>query len=115
MVAQTHRDTALPRLLGRASRAARCGSAGMKVDVRTETTIARPLDVVAAYAADPANAPEWYVNIDSVDWTTPPPARVGYRVAFVARFQRRRPSRADAVRRGRQSLGHTASYIVTTF
>ncbi len=62
----------------------------MDVDVVTETTIARPLDVVAAYATDPTNAPEWYANIDSVEWRTPSPARVGSKVAFVARFLGRR-------------------------
>jgi uncharacterized membrane protein len=62
----------------------------MTVDVLTEITIDRPVDVVASYAADPANAPAWYVNIDSVKWETPPPAVVGSRVAFVARFLGRR-------------------------
>ena len=62
----------------------------MDVDVVTETTIARPVDVVATYAIDPTNAPEWYANIDSVEWQTPPPARVGSKVAFVARFLGRR-------------------------
>ena len=62
----------------------------MAVDVVTETTVRRPVDVVAAYAADPSNAPEWYVNIESVQWETPPPAQVGSRVAFVARFLGRR-------------------------
>jgi uncharacterized membrane protein len=62
----------------------------MSVDVLTETTIRRPVDVVSAYAGDPTNAPEWYVNIESVDWETPPPAQVGSRVAFVARFLGRR-------------------------
>ena len=58
----------------------------MTVDVQTEVTIARNREAVAAYAADPSNAPEWYVNITSVEWKTPPPARLGSRVAFVARF-----------------------------
>jgi uncharacterized membrane protein len=62
----------------------------MSVDILTETTIARPVDVVAAYAIDPSNAPEWYDNIDSVEWETQPPARVGSKVAFVARFLGRR-------------------------
>ena len=62
----------------------------MSVDVQTETTIARPVEVVAAYATDPTNAPEWYANIDAIEWQTEPPARVGPRVAFVARFLGRR-------------------------
>ena len=48
--------------------------------------IARPADIVSSYAGDPSNAPNWYVNIDSVDWKTPPPVRVGSQVEFVARF-----------------------------
>jgi len=62
----------------------------MTVDVLTEATIDCPVEVVAAYAADPSNAPHWYANIESVEWKTPPPARVGSRVAFVARFLGRR-------------------------
>jgi len=60
------------------------------VDVRTEIDIERPRDEVAAYATEPGNATEWYENIDSVEWQTEPPLRVGSRVAFVARFIGRR-------------------------
>ena len=60
------------------------------VDVVTEATIPRPVAEVAAYAADPTNAPEWYANISSVEWETDPPVTVGSRVAFVARFLGRR-------------------------
>ena len=62
----------------------------MSVDVLTEIDIARPVDVVSAFAADPSNAPTWYDNIESVEWKTPPPARVGSQMTFVARFLGRR-------------------------
>jgi len=60
------------------------------VDVVTEVVIPRPVTEVAAYAADPSNAPQWYANIASTDWKTEPPVRVGSRVAFVAQFVGRR-------------------------
>lgn len=58
----------------------------MPVDVLVETVIDRPSEEVAAYAGDPANAPEWYVNIKSATWRTDPPIGVGSKVAFTARF-----------------------------
>jgi len=62
----------------------------MPVDVTTWTDIARPRAEVAAFAADPSNAPRWYENIESVRWETEPPVAVGSRMAFVARFLGRR-------------------------
>jgi hypothetical protein len=62
----------------------------MTVDVLTDVIIARPAHVVSAYAANPDNAPRWYVNIKSIEWQTPPPMRVGSQVAFVAHFLGRR-------------------------
>ncbi len=62
----------------------------MTVDVEVEATILRPSAEVAAYAGDPANAPQWYANIRSVDWRTPPPVRVGSQLDFVAHFLGRR-------------------------
>ena len=62
----------------------------MAVDVLTEITIDRPVDVVAEYAADPSNAPAWYVKIESVEWETPAAVQAGSKVAFVARFLGRR-------------------------
>lgn len=60
------------------------------VDVVTEIDIDRPVDVVAAYAGNPENAPRWYANIDAVEWRTDPPLRVGSVLAFTARFLGRR-------------------------
>jgi uncharacterized membrane protein len=62
----------------------------MAVDVLSEIVIDRPCEQVAEYAADPSHAPDWYVNIASVEWLTDPPVRVGSRMAFVARFLGRR-------------------------
>ena len=62
----------------------------MAVDVQTEIQIDRASEVVSAYAGDPTNAPQWYVNIKSVDWLTPPPVTQGSRMSFIARFLGRR-------------------------
>lgn len=61
----------------------------MAVDITTEQTISKPTDAVSAYAADPSNACEWYVNIKSVEWITKAPLKIGSRVAF-AKFLGRR-------------------------
>lgn len=58
----------------------------MPVDVLTSIEIDRPREVVASYAGDPTNAPEWYANIRSIEWETEPPVRVGARMQFVAAF-----------------------------
>jgi uncharacterized membrane protein len=58
----------------------------MTVDVTTQTEIDRPRAEVAAYVSDPDNATEWYENITSVRWESSPPATVGSRIAFAARF-----------------------------
>jgi uncharacterized membrane protein len=56
------------------------------VDVLTEIDINRPREEVAAFAADPANATAWYKNIESVEWETQPPVRVGSKLRFRAKF-----------------------------
>jgi hypothetical protein len=58
----------------------------MTVDVTTKTEIERPRAEVAAYVGDPDNATEWYEHITSARWETSPPAKVGSRIAFTARF-----------------------------
>ncbi len=62
----------------------------MAVDVLTEIEIARPRAEVADFAADPSNATAWYRNIEAIEWETAPPAEVGSRMRFVARFLGRR-------------------------
>ena len=58
----------------------------MAVDVETFVTIHRPRGEVAAYASDPGNAPNWYVNIKQVRWVTDPPVAIGSKIEFVAQF-----------------------------
>ena len=58
----------------------------MAVDVLTEIEIERPRDEAFAFAGDPGNATAWYKNIKAVDWETPPPAVIGSRLRFSARF-----------------------------
>ena len=57
------------------------------VDVLTEIEIHRPLQEVSDYAANPDNAPEWYVNIDSSEWLTERSLTISSQIAFKAQFQ----------------------------
>src|SRR5258707_14717613 len=62
----------------------------MSVDVSTSVIINRPNTSVSSYAANPDNAPEWYVNIKAVEWKTVPPVAIGSHIALVAHFFGRR-------------------------
>ena len=68
-----------------------CDTARMgAVDVSTEVAIDCPPSKVSAFAADPDNVPQWYVNIKSVEWKTVRAVRIGSRITFVAHFLGRR-------------------------
>jgi uncharacterized membrane protein len=56
------------------------------VDVFTEIDIKCPIEKVSEYAANPDNAPKWYVNIDSAEWKTQKLLTIGSRIAFKAQF-----------------------------
>jgi len=62
----------------------------MNVDVVTTIVIARPRPLVSRFAADPDRAPQWYQNIQAVEWKTLPPLVIGSRIAFIAQFLGRR-------------------------
>jgi len=62
----------------------------LPVDVLTDIVIDRPVAAVSSYSGDPTNAPQWYANIRSVEWRTPPPTTVGSKIDFVAQFLGRR-------------------------
>jgi len=56
------------------------------VDIATEIIIHASIQEVTAFATDPDNAPQWYVNIKSVEWKTAKPLQQGSRIAFNAKF-----------------------------
>jgi len=56
------------------------------VDVTTEIIIDCPRKMVSEYAANPQNAPEWYVNIKSSEWVQSENLEIGSQIAFNAKF-----------------------------
>jgi len=47
----------------------------MTVDITTSIEIERPRSVVSEFAPHPNNVPEWYANIQSVEWFRTPERR----------------------------------------
>jgi uncharacterized membrane protein len=58
----------------------------MMVNVITSIDINKSCNLVAQYAANPDNVPDWYVNIKSIEWKTPKPLQLGSQLAFRAEF-----------------------------
>ena len=56
------------------------------VNVKTEILIDNPIEKVAEYAANPDNAPNWTMNIKSVEWKTAKPLTIGSQISFKAEF-----------------------------
>src|SRR4051812_23854675 len=56
------------------------------VDVKTEIVIDVPLAVVAAFASNPLNATQWYVNIKEAKMVTEGPLKPGSLITFTAQF-----------------------------
>src|SRR4051812_26562129 len=54
----------------------------MSVYVEEQIRIERPRAEVAAWAADPENAPRWRGDIDKSEWKSEPPLRTGSRITF---------------------------------
>jgi uncharacterized membrane protein len=64
----------------------------VRIDVIADVVVASTVDAVAAYAANPDNAPQWQENVESVEWITDRPLQVGSRLAFVAWFRKQKLS-----------------------
>ncbi len=57
-----------------------------KVNVITTIEINTSLEKLADFVFNPDNAPNWYVNIKSVEWKTQKPLQIGTQIAFKAEF-----------------------------
>jgi uncharacterized membrane protein len=56
--------------------------ANVGIHVEEQIRIQRPRAEVAAWAADPDNAPRWRKDVDKVEWKSQPPLRTGARIAL---------------------------------
>ena len=54
--------------------------------VKTKILIHKPLEEVVNFSAAPDNAPLWYQNIDSAEWTVGQSLEVGNQISFHAKF-----------------------------
>ena len=54
----------------------------MGIHVAEQIRIERPRAEVAAWAADPDNAPRWRKDVAKVEWKSHPPLRTGSRIAL---------------------------------
>jgi uncharacterized membrane protein len=54
----------------------------MRIHVEEQIRIERPREEVAAWAADPDNAPRWRKEVAKVEWKSEPPLRTGSRIAL---------------------------------
>ena len=68
------------------SRPARGNIVGVSVDVADTAIIERPILEVAAFSGDPANAPDWCPSVDTAEWDTDPPTRLGSRIRYRGRW-----------------------------
>ena len=47
-------------------------------------TINRALGIVSEFSADPGNAPKWFSDVQSTQWKSPKPLKVGSQIVFKA-------------------------------
>ena len=62
----------------------------MAINVRIETTISRPREVVSAFVMDPSNDLRWIGALTEVERLDDGPVAVGSRIRRVAKFLRKR-------------------------
>lgn len=54
------------------------------INVTVSTVMRAPIDIVAAFATSPDNAPIWCAEIEAVAWVTPRPLTLGTVVTYAA-------------------------------
>jgi hypothetical protein len=60
------------------------------VDVSIEIIINLPKEIVAEFASDPGNVPNWCTPIKSVEWNNEAPLRAGAKLVFNEHMRRRK-------------------------